>query len=76
MVSNFAELMADIDTDHGHGGGDEDDSQRKELTEEEQRHFNDWDYISALTLKRELGIAREMEVLDENVKARQILGPP
>ena len=76
LFSNFAEMMADIDTDHGHGGGDEDDSQRKELTEEEQRHFNDWDYISALTLKRELGIAREMEVLDENVKARQILGPP
>jgi serine/threonine protein kinase len=40
----------------------------------QQRHFEDWDYISPHTLKIEMGIAREMDVYDSNFKVRQVLG--
>jgi len=40
----------------------------------DQVYFDNWDFVSPLTLKIEMGIASEMEVYDTNFKVRQLMG--
>uniref|UniRef100_A0A7S1U415 Protein kinase domain-containing protein n=1 Tax=Phaeomonas parva TaxID=124430 RepID=A0A7S1U415_9STRA len=43
-------------------------------SDRQQRHFDEWDFVSPHTLKVEMGIAGEMAVHDTNLKVQQILG--
>mmetsp|Transcript_5142 Transcript_5142/g.7114 ORF Transcript_5142/g.7114 Transcript_5142/m.7114 type:complete len:600 (+) Transcript_5142:313-2112(+) len=43
-------------------------------SKEQQKYFRNWNYISPHTLKVEMGIANEQEVLNTNFKAQQMMG--
>jgi len=47
---------------------------RQEIAPEEQRYFATWDFVSPYTLRRELGLANEMNQYDKNFKVRKLLG--
>ena len=49
-------------------------SVNSELSADEQKYFENWDFVSSNTLRVELGLANAMLQLEKNVKAQQILG--
>lgn len=42
-------------------------------TDEDQTYYDSWDFVAMHTLKIELGVSSEMDILDRNFKVSQSL---
>jgi len=72
LFPNFNVMMETLDQEDNALGGRQRRS-NKPPTEEQQKFFRNWNYISPHTLKVEMGIANEQEVLSTNYKAQQLM---
>jgi serine/threonine protein kinase len=72
VYANFAAMMQALG--RGHWCAESSEDPHMLLTDEENKPFADWDFVSASTLKMETGIAAEMLQYDRNFKVRQIMG--
>ena len=47
---------------------------RQEISEDKQKYFANWDFVSPYTMRVEVGIEQQMQQYDTNFKVRKLLG--